>query len=185
MAATESTMMALGTHAPWFELFDTISNNMVSIDDVKSEKATVVMFICNHCPYVQHVMRTIVNIAYDYKEKGVSFVAISANDVDNYPMDHPDIMAIVGKNCGFPFPYLYDETQAVAKAYDAACTPDFFVFDGELKLAYRGRLDGSRPKSEIVCDGNELKAALDALIEDAHVSTEQFPSIGCNIKWKK
>jgi peroxiredoxin len=185
MAATESTMMALGTQAPYFQLFDTLSSDLVSLQQTKGEKGTVVMFICNHCPYVQHVMKTVVDIALDFKTKGIGFVAISSNDVENYPLDHPDIMKVVGLMCRFPFPYLYDETQAVAKAYDAACTPDFFVFDNDLRLAYRGRLDGSRPNSDIECDGNELKNALDALVQGTNIEPRQLPSIGCNIKWKK
>lgn len=185
MAATESKMMALGTQAPYFQLFDTISSDLITLNQVEGEKGTVVMFICNHCPYVQHVMKTVVNIAYEYKSKGIGFVAISSNDVENYPLDHPDIMKVVGLMCKFPFPYLYDETQSVAKSYDAACTPDFFVFDGESELAYRGRLDGSRPNNDVLCDGNELKHALDALIEGIPVDTHQLPGIGCNIKWKK
>lgn len=184
MAATESKMMELGTQAPYFNLFDTISRNMLSINDIKSEKATVVMFICNHCPYVQHVMNTVLNIAREYSEKGIAFVAISSNDIVNYPLDHPDIMEIVGKMAAFPFPYLFDENQTVAKAYDAACTPDFFVFNGNLKLAYRGRLDESRPKNDIKSDGKDLKKALDSILEGNPVSEIQYPSIGCNIKWK-
>jgi len=184
MAATESKMMELGTQAPYFNLFDTISRNMLSINDIKSEKAMVVMFICNHCPYVQHVMNTVLNIAREYSEKGIAFVAISSNDIVNYPLDHPDIMEIVGKMAAFPFPYLFDENQTVAKAYDAACTPDFFVFNGNLKLAYRGRLDESRPKNDIKSDGKDLKKALDSILEGNPVSEIQYPSIGCNIKWK-
>lgn len=184
MAATESKMMELGTQAPYFNLFDTISRNMLSIYDIKSEKATVVMFICNHCPYVQHVMNTVLNIAREYSKMGIAFVAISSNDIVNYPLDHPDIMEIVGKMAAFPFPYLFDENQTVAKAYDAACTPDFFVFNGNLKLAYRGRLDESRPKNDIKSDGKDLKKALDSILEGNPVSEIQYPSIGCNIKWK-
>jgi thiol-disulfide isomerase/thioredoxin len=185
MAATESKMMELGTTASYFQLFDALSADLVSLEQCKGEKGTVVMFICNHCPYVQHVMKTVVDIAFDYKTKGIGFVAISSNDVDNYPLDHPDIMKVVGLMCSFPFPYLFDETQSVAKSYDAACTPDFFVFDSNLMLAYRGRLDGSRPKTDIKCDGKDMKQALNALIEGNHIDTHQLPSIGCNIKWKK
>lgn len=184
MAATESKMMELGTQAPYFNLFDTISRNMLSIYDIKSEKAMVVMFICNHCPYVQHVMNTVLNIAREYSKKGIAFVAISSNDIVNYPLDHPDIMEIVGKMAGFPFPYLFDENQTVAKAYEAACTPDFFVFNENLKLAYRGRLDESRPKNDIKSDGKDIKNALDSILEGNPVSEIQYPSIGCNIKWK-
>jgi thiol-disulfide isomerase/thioredoxin len=184
MAATESNMMALGTQAPYFYLFDTISRNMLSIDEIKSDNATVVMFICNHCPYVQHIMKTVLDITREYKDKGVAFVAINSNDVDNYHLDHPDIMEIVGKMAAFPFPYLFDENQSVAKAYDAACTPDFYIFDANLKLAYRGRVDESRPNNNIKSEGKDIRKALDAILNGSTVSEKQYPSIGCNIKWK-
>ena len=185
MAATESKMMALGTVAPYFQLYDTLGGDLVSIDQCKGDKATVVMFICNHCPYVQHVMKTVVDLACEYKEKGVNFIAINSNDVENYPLDHPDIMKVVGLMCGFPFPYLYDETQEVAKAYDAACTPDFFVFDKKLELVYRGRIDESRPKNDIKSDGKDLRKVFDEILNGRSVDEKQCPSIGCNIKWKK
>lgn len=185
MAATESSMLALGTKAPYFQLFDTLSREMVSLDDVKGEKGTVIMFICNHCPYVHHVIKTIIEVSNEYKSKGISFAGISSNDVVNYPDDHPDIMKVVAQICRFPFPYLYDETQAVAKAYDAACTPDFFVFDDQLKLVYRGRLDESRPKTDTPSDGKDLRKALDSLVKGQPVDSLQYPSIGCNIKWKE
>jgi thiol-disulfide isomerase/thioredoxin len=184
MAATESNMMALGTQAPYFNLFDAISRKMCSIDEIKSEKATVIMFICNHCPYVQHVMKTVLDIARKYQELGVAFVAISSNDIENYPLDHPDIMEIVGKMAAFSFPYLFDENQSVAKAFDAACTPDIYIFDSNLKLAYRGRLDESRPKNNIISDGKDIRNALDAILQGNQVNEKQYPSIGCNIKWK-
>lgn len=185
MAATESNMLALGIKAPYFQLFDTLSRDMISLDDVRGEKGTVIMFICNHCPYVHHVIKTVIEVANAYKNKGISFAGISSNDVENYPDDHPDIMKVVAQICKFPFPYLYDETQEVAKAYDAACTPDFFVFDDELKLFYRGRLDESRPKTDMISDGGDLRKALDALVKGQPADTMQYPSIGCNIKWKK
>ena len=147
MSLVESTMLPLGTNAPNFHIKDVVSNNYYSFDDLRSDSATVVMFICNHCPFVIHVNPEIVRIANDYKSKGVSFIAISSNDVDNYPEDAPDKMSIVAKVLKFPFPYLYDKYQEVAKAYDAACTPDFYVFNGANKLTYRGRLDQSRPVS--------------------------------------
>ncbi len=176
-------MLPLGTKAPNFHLKDTISGNYYSLDDLKSENATVIMFICNHCPFVIHVNPELVLLANEYKNKGVSFVAISSNDVDSYPQDGPDKMSIVGKVLKFPFPYLYDKTQDVARAYDAACTPDFYVFDGDLKLHYRGRLDGSRPGNNIPLSGEDLRSAIDAALEGRPVDT-QYPSAGCNIKWK-
>lgn len=185
MAAVESNMLPLGIEAPFFQLFDTRSQGLVSIDDLKSEKATVVFFICNHCPYVHHLMRHFVDMAYEYIEKGVSFVAISSNDVDNYPQDHPDIMKTIGDMSQFPFPYLYDETQEVAKAYKAACTPDFYIFDRNLKLAYRGRYDETRPNSGLKPTGKDFIFALDTLLKGDNVDSKQFPSIGCSIKWKK
>lgn len=180
---TESTMVALGSKAPNFHLEDVISNNYLSLDDIKSNKATVIMFICNHCPFVIHVNPELVKIANEYKNVGVSFVAISSNDVENYPEDAPDKMSIVAKVLKFPFPYLYDKRQEVAKAYDAACTPDFYVFDGDLKLFYRGRLDDSRPGNSVPLSGKDLRTAIDACLEGRKVE-KQYPSMGCNIKWK-
>ncbi len=184
MALTESKMLALGTRAPEFNLLDTVSGEQMSLSNLKSDQATVIMFVCNHCPYVLHVNEEIVRVAKDYQPKGVSFVAISSNDVDNYPQDGPDQMKIQAEKVGYTFPYLYDETQEVAKAYDAACTPDFYVFDGDLKLAYRGRLDGSRPGNKISLTGEDLRKALDAVLSGEEVDSLQVPSAGCNIKWK-
>lgn len=184
MAATPSTMMPLGTVAPDFNLPDTVSENELSLGDIRGEKATVVMFICNHCPYVKHIDEELVNVANEYMPKGVSFVAISSNDVDNYPEDAPELMQKTAQQLGYPFPYLYDESQAVAKAYDAACTPDFFIFDKELKCAYRGQFDDSRPKNGKPVTGKDLRAALDNIIAGKPVTIDQIPSIGCNIKWK-
>lgn len=184
MALTESNMLQLGTKAPQFTLPDTVSGDEISLDQIASDKATVVMFICNHCPYVIHVNEEIVNVARDYQAKGVSFVAISSNDVDNYPQDGPEKMKIHAEKEGYNFPYLYDESQDVAKAYDAACTPDFYVFDGERKLVYRGRLDESRPKSDIPLTGKDLRQALDAVLAGQPIPEKQYPSAGCNIKWK-
>ncbi len=185
MALTESNMLQLGTKAPDFKLVDTLSGEQRSFQEIKGSLATVVMFICNHCPYVIHVNRQIVDLANDYLPKGVGFAAISSNDVDNYPQDRPEIMTVVGKALKFPFPYLFDEDQQVAKAYDAACTPDFYLFDGEDKLVYRGRLDENRPSGGREPDGKELRAAIDAVLEGKAVSSLQYPSAGCNIKWKK
>jgi len=185
MAATPSNMIPLGTAAPDFLLIDTVSGKRLSLADVKSSVATVIMFICNHCPYVKHINAELVRLANDYQPKGVSFVAISSNDVANYPDDAPDKMTTTAEALGYPFPYLYDETQAIAKAYDAACTPDFYIFDKNLTLVYRGQLDGSRPKTEISVTGKDIRTALEAILSGTPVSQEQIPSIGCNIKWKK
>jgi thiol-disulfide isomerase/thioredoxin len=143
------------------------------------------MFICNHCPFVKHVNDELVRLGNDYKDKGIGFVAISSNDVENYPDDSPGLMKIVAQELEYPFPYLYDETQEVAKAYDAACTPDFYVFDKNLKLVYRGQLDDSRPGNDIPVTGKDLRSALNALIDGKEVSDDQKPSLGCNIKWKQ
>ncbi len=175
-------MLPLGTEAPNFHLQDTVSGNYLSLDDLKSEKATVIMFICNHCPFVIHVNPEVVNIANEYRSKGVSFIAISSNDVENYPDDSPDKMRLVAKVLKFPFPYLYDKRQEVAKAYDAACTPDFYVFDGDMKLNYRGRLDDSRPGNGIAVTGKDLRQAIEDTLVGNEIA-EQYPSMGCNIKW--
>jgi len=183
MALTESTMLPLGTEAPNFHIKDTVSGNYYSLDDLKSDKATVIMFICNHCPFVIHVNPELVRIANEYKSKGVAFIAISSNDVETHPEDSPDKMSLVAKVLRFPFPYLYDKHQGVAKAYDAACTPDFYVFDGDQKLAYRGRLDDSRPGNGIPLTGRDLRGAIDAVLNETTIE-KQYPSMGCNIKWK-
>jgi len=185
MALTESNMLPLGTQAPEFMLPDTVSDTMLSLSDLISDRATVVMFLCNHCPYVIHINSEIVDISTEYQAKGVSFVAISSNDVENYPQDSPDKMKQHAQEVGYNFPYLYDETQGVARAYDAACTPDFYVFDGAAKLVYRGRLDDSRPKTDTPLTGRDLRAALDAVLAGEEVAEKQYPSAGCNIKWKK
>jgi peroxiredoxin len=184
MAYTESNMLPIGTEAPDFRLPDTVSGKTLTLHDVAGAKATVIIFSCNHCPYVIHVNPEIVRLANDYLPKGVGFVAISANDVVKYPADSPDKMKELAAAVGYPFPYLYDETQAVAKAYDAACTPDFYVFDGNLRLAYRGRLDDSRPKTGTPLSGRDLRAALDAVLAGVAPVAKQYPSAGCNIKWK-
>jgi len=178
-------MLALGTEAPDFKLPDTVSGQIKSLGELKSTQATVIMFICNHCPFVKHVNDQLVKLANDYQSQGVSFVAISSNDVENYPEDHPDKMKEYALALGYTFPYLYDESQAVAKAYKAACTPDFYIFDGDLKLVYRGQLDGSRPKNDIPVTGSDVRAALDNVLSGKPISAEQNPSLGCNIKWKE
>jgi peroxiredoxin len=185
MARTPSNMLELGTKAPEFTLIDTITERDMSINDVKGGTATVVMFICNHCPFVKHVNDELVRLGNDYNDKGIGFVAISSNDVENYPDDSPGMMKIVAQEMEYPFPYLYDETQEVAKAYDAACTPDFYVFDKDLKLVYRGQLDDSRPGNDIPVTGKDLRSALNAVIDGKEVSDDQKPSLGCNIKWKQ
>lgn len=184
MGLTESTMMPIGTIAPNFHLRDVVSDNYYSLDDLASAQATVVMFICNHCPFVIHVNQGLVQLANDYKSKGVSFIAISSNDVEKHPDDAPDYMRIVAKVLKYPFPYLYDKRQEVARAYDAACTPDFFIFDKDRKLAYRGRLDESRPGNGIPITGEDMRSALDQLIAGGTVTEPHYPSAGCNIKWK-
>ena len=185
MALTESKMLSLGTIAPNFNLPDTISGKMVSFNDLKSDIATVVMFTCNHCPYVIHVNEEIVRLAIEYQDLGISFVAISSNDVENYPDDSPEKMTQLAAKEGYTFPYLYDKTQEVAQAYDAACTPDFYVFDQNARLVYRGQLDGSRPGSDIPLTGADLRAALDSILVNRPVNQMQRPSAGCGIKWKK
>jgi len=184
MARTPSTMVTLDTKAPDFLLPDTASGKQISLKDVKGETATMIMFICNHCPFVKHVNAELVELANDYKNKGIGFVAISANDVINHPDDSPGLMTQVAKELKYPFPYLYDESQEIAKAYDAACTPDFFIYDNDLRLVYRGQLDDSRPGNEIPVTGKDIRHALDCVINNKPVPQEQRPSIGCNIKWK-
>lgn len=184
MALTESNAFQNGTIAPNFLLPDTLSGNVLSLEQLKGEKATVVMFICNHCPFVVHVNEQLVALANNYFNKGVRCIAISSNDVANYPQDSPELMKKLGAELKFPFPYLYDETQEIAKAYDAACTPDFYVFNGELKSVYHGQLDASRPGNGIPLTGEDLRRAIDAVLNDENPVENQKPSIGCNIKWK-
>lgn len=184
MARTETLQIPLGYKAPDFTLPDTVSGQQLSLQNLKGEVATVVMFICNHCPYVIHVNAQLVSIANDYSSKGISFIAISSNDIENYPQDAPDLMAINALENNYPFPYLYDETQEVAKAYHAACTPDFSIFDKDLLCVYRGQLDDSRPKIDSISDGKDIRAALDNILDGIPVAEKQIPSMGCNIKWK-
>ena len=185
MAYTESNMIPLGTQAPDFDLPDMQSGKNRRLADVAGARATVVMFLCNHCPYVLYVNPEIVRIVAEYEPQGVSFVGISSNDAATHPEDAPDKMTEHARAVGYTFPYLYDESQEVARAYDAACTPDFYVFDAGLRLAYRGQLDDSRPKrNPIPSNGADLRAALEAVLAGTPVSTAQRPSGGCNIKWK-
>lgn len=183
MALVESNMMELGTKAPNFSLLDTVSGKTKTLSELQSSIATVVVFICNHCPYVHYINSKLVEVANTYQEKGVQFIAISSNNVEKYPQDSPEKMTETAKIEKYPFPYLYDESQEVAKAYKAECTPDFFVFDENLQCAYRGRFDETRPKIGIPT-GKELTDALDALIAGEKVADEQKPSMGCSIKWK-
>jgi peroxiredoxin len=176
-------MLALGTEAPDFRLPDT-SGKTVSLSELKGARALVVAFVCNHCPYVKHIRSGLAQLARDYLERGVAIVGISANDVANYPQDSPAKMAEEAKAAGYLFPYLYDESQAVARAYHAACTPDFFLFDQHQRLAYRGQFDDSRPGNNVPVTGKDLRAALDAVLAGKPVSPTQKPSLGCNIKWK-
>ncbi len=184
MALTPSKMIPLGTTAPDFTLPDTVSGKLLSLAELKSDRASVILFICNHCPYVQHVRQQLIELAGDYGPRGIAFVAISANDAENYPDDAPEKMRMVAGELGYPFPYLYDESQEVARAYGAACTPDIFVFDGALKLVYRGQLDDARPGTDVPVTGRDLREALDRILEGRPVSPDQKPSMGCNIKWK-
>ena len=185
MSNTESKMLVLGTIAPEFYLKDTNSNESLSFSDIKGEKGTLIMFICNHCPFVHHVIEEIVMIANDYRVQGIGIVAISSNDVENYPQDSPELMTEFAFENKFEFPYLYDETQEVAKAYHAACTPDFFLYDNQDKLVYRGQLDDSRPANGIPLSGSDLRGAIDGVIYNRIINPDQKPSLGCNIKWKK
>jgi peroxiredoxin len=183
MALTPSTMLPLGTTAPDFKLPDT-GGKIVSLADFKGHPALLVIFICNHCPYVIHLRAGLAQLAREYIPRNVGIVGISSNDAANYPADGPDKMKEEAKKAGYLFPYLYDETQAVAKSYRAACTPDIFLFDKNQRLVYRGQFDASRPNNGIPVTGNDLRAALDALLAGKAVSEKQIPSIGCNIKWK-
>ena len=185
MALTPSNMLELGTKAPDFDLIDVVTEKQVTFSDIKGEKGTLVIFMCNHCPFVIHIMDELVQLGIDAQAKGMGVVAISSNDVMNYPDDSPGKMSILANELEFSFPYLYDETQEVAKAYDAACTPDFYVFDANDVLVYRGRLDESRPGNEIPVTGTDLRAAIDSMVNNDAVTEVQYPSVGCGIKWKK
>lgn len=183
MVVTASKMLALGTKAPHFSLPD-IKGNIVSLGDFAEAPALLVVFMCNHCPYVKHILSDLVRLVKEYQTKGIAVVGINSNDCANFPEDSPKMMAKIAKKAGFTFPYLFDETQEVAKAYCAACTPDFFLFDKERKLVYRGQMDDSRPGSNIPVTGLELIKAMNAVLAGRQVGAEQKPSMGCNIKWK-
>lgn len=184
MSLTPSNMLPLGTLAPSFELPDVVSGNLVSLDDSMKERGLLVMFICNHCPYVKHVQEQMVEIGNEYLDREIGVVAISSNDIEAYPEDSPEEMREVAKKWNFHFPYLYDESQAVARAYDAACTPDFYLFNSASELVYRGQIDKSRPGNSEPNNGEDLRSALDDLVTGNPISVEQVPSVGCNIKWK-
>jgi peroxiredoxin len=184
MALTPSNIFPIGSLAPDFTLPDTVSGKHVSLKDIRGAKGTIVMFICNHCPFVLHVNDELVRLATDYKNRGFGFVAISSNDVENYPQDGPDFMREQAIKLRYPFPYLYDETQEVAKAYDAACTPDFYVFDKNLKSVYHGRLDDSRPGNGVPLTGKDIRVVLETILSRRIYKGTELPSMGCNIKWK-
>lgn len=183
MVRTASTMLPLGTQAPDFSLIN-IDGKTVSLSDFRDKKALVVVFMCNHCPYVKHVASELTRVSNDYMPKGVGFVGISSNDIVAHPDDSPEMMKLEAAKQGYAFPYLYDADQSVAVAYKAACTPDIFVFDSSHRLVYRGQLDDSRPKTDKPLTGKDLRSALDSLLAGGSVASEQRPSIGCNIKWK-
>jgi peroxiredoxin len=185
MSLTPSTMLALGTPAPPFNLPDVVSGKNVALSDSDSKKGLLIMFICQHCPYIQHIKSELAKLGRDYASKGIAIVAISANDADNYPDDSPAALKKFAQTEKFSFPFLYDESQEVAKAYTAACTPDLFLFEKNRKLVYRGQLDDSRPGNGKPVTGKDLRTAMDALLSDKPISGEQRPATGCNIKWKK
>jgi len=186
MARTPSVMVDLGTPAPEFHLPDVVTGNTISLDTFAGKTGLLVMFICRHCPYVKHIQDQLAQLGRDYQNKDLGIVAISSNDAEKYPDDSPESLKEMAKELGFTFPLCYDATQAVAKAYQAACTPDFYLFDRERKLVYRGQFDDSRPKSDppIPVTGKDLRAAIDALLSGQPIPTDQRASIGCNIKWK-
>ncbi len=184
MALTESNEFEIGGLAPNFTLINTVNQKLVTLSENKGEKGTAIFFICNHCPFVIHINEELVAMANEYNQKGISFIAISSNDIENYPQDGPDLMRENAEKLQYPFPYLYDETQEIAKAYNAACTPDLYLFDSELKLTYHGQLDNSRPGNNVPVTGEDFRNALNALLNKAPNITPQKPSIGCNIKWK-
>lgn len=183
MSLTPSSKIEIGSLAPSFKLLDTVSGQEKSLAELKGEKGTIIMFICNHCPFVIHINETIVALAKKYQEKGINFIAISSNNIETHPQDAPELMTKMAIQEGYLFPYLYDETQEVAKAFGAACTPDIYLYNRYLELAYHGQLDDSRPGNSIECDGKDLSKAMDNLLSGVTTETQK-PSIGCNIKWK-
>ena len=183
MVRTPSTMLPLGTQAPDFSL-PNVAGGTVTLADAAGPRGTLVMFICNHCPFVKHVADQLAALGREYQTRGIGVVAISSNDVSSHPADSPEQMVHEAEERGYPFPYLYDETQEVAKAYHAACTPDFYLFDAARKLVYRGQLDPSRPGGDVPVTGRDLRAAIESLLAGKGAVAEQVPSLGCNIKWK-
>jgi peroxiredoxin len=183
MVLTPSTMPGLGSSAPDFAL-PADDGRVVTLDDFSSSRALLVAFICNHCPYVKHILAGFVDFATEFQPRGLAIVAINSNDAKQYPDDSPEMMRVEARRRGFNFPYLHDETQEAARSFRAACTPDWFLYDDAHGLAYRGQFDGSRPGNDVPVTGMDLRRAADAVLEGAHVRAEQFPSIGCNIKWK-
>lgn len=184
MARTPSNMLPLGTRAPHFRLPDTVSGRTLALDELQGASGTVVLFICNHCPFVKHVNAGVVGLAQKYQPRGIAFIAISSNDVAHYPEDSPEKMKKTAAREGYPFPYLYDESQQTARDYDAACTPDFYLFDQKASLVYRGQLDDSRPGNGIPVTGADLEGAIELLLAGKPIPATQKPSLGCNIKWK-
>jgi peroxiredoxin len=184
MALISSNPFPIGTKAPDFSLYDTISGKTLSLNNLKGEKGTVIMFICNHCPFVLHVNKELVKLANDYASKGIKCIAISSNDVENYPQDSPELMKVQAQELAYPFPYLYDESQSVAKDYDAACTPDFYLFNNKLEAVYHGQLDDSRPGLKKEVTGKDIRAAIDQLLHNNKIIKNQLFSVGCGIKWK-
>lgn len=184
MAAISTIQIPLGFTAPYFKLYEPASDTFKSLTNLQSDKATVIMFICNHCPFVKHVMDELIQLANDYMPKGVTFIGINPNDAESFPEDRPERMKNLVDKLNIPFPFLFDKNQRTAKDYSAACTPDFNIFDKDLKCVYRGQLDDSRPGNSIPLSGEDIRAALDAILENRKVDENQKPSIGCSIKWK-
>jgi thiol-disulfide isomerase/thioredoxin len=184
MALTESNAFQKGTKAANFSLLNVVNDSIETLENLKGEKGTVILFICNHCPYVIHINKTLIALANKNQKSGINFIAISSNNVEKYPLDSPELMKKQALELGYPFPYLYDESQEVAKAYDATCTPDIFLYDADLSEVYHGRLDASRPGNELPSTGEELQKAIDNLIAGQAPLSKQLPSMGCGIKWK-
>lgn len=184
MALTESKPVEIGSKAPTFQLVNTIDDEIYSLNELKGEQGTVIVFICNHCPFVIHINEQLVQVANQYQNRGIQLIAISSNDVANYPQDSPEKMKEVAAELNYPFPYLYDESQQVAKDYQAACTPDFYLYDAELQLAYHGRFDSARPGNDEPVTGQDLIAAIEAVLKGTLPKGNQLPSMGCGIKWK-
>lgn len=184
MTRTQSSMIPLGTKAPEFKLIDVSTDQSVTLKEMRSGSGTVVMFVCNHCPYVKHIQQTILDVARLYLSKGIAFIAINSNDPIAYPEDSPEEMKTLAEALDFPFPYLFDETQEVARSYGATCTPDFFVFNGHLECVYRGQFDQARPGNHEPVTGKDLAKALDCLLENKEIPSDQQPSMGCNIKYR-